>query len=200
MRHFMLAMAILLVCSMSGCGPINTPEQSTYALASFKPLALRKRISKTKYTLLVTTPVASPAFRSSKMLYEMIPYKLRAYSENRWAAPPAQMLLPLIATRLRSKAYFYAVVTPPFTGSANYRLDTHLLMLQQEFIQPTSLVRLALDASLVDSKTNKVIASREFMFTVPAPSNNPYGGVLAANKAAAQLTQRLARFVISSVG
>ena len=132
-------------------------------------------------------------------MYVMVPYKLRAFANHRWVAPPAQMLLPMIAERIRSKGYFKAVVTPPFTGLATYRLDSQLLMLQQEFMRPVSLVRLIMQTEIINSKTNKIVAAKRFVVTMKAPENNPYDGVLAANQAAAKLTQQIAAFVIRSI-
>ena len=81
---------------------------------------------------------------------------------------------------------------PPFAGITNYRVDTQLL----KFMLPISRVRLAVQASLINNVNNRVIASRLFEVVIPAPANNPYSGVLAANKAAAIVSRRIAQFCI----
>ena len=51
-----------------------------------------------------------------------------------------------------------------------------------------------LRAYLLNDKTRRVLAWREFDVTEAAASENPYGGVLAANRAAQTLLDQLAQF------
>ena len=74
------------------------------------------------------------------------------------------------------------------------RLDTEILGLQHEFLSAPSRVRFTLRASLVESVTRRVIASREFEAAVPAASEDPYGGVVAANRAVQTVLENLAAF------
>jgi cholesterol transport system auxiliary component len=55
-------------------------------------------------------------------------------------------------------------------------------------------VRFTLRAQLIDVDARRVLASAEFDETEVAPSDDPYGGVLAANRALARLLERLAAF------
>ena len=190
-----LIAALLSACSLSS--PVQLPRQSSYTISG--PYIPIPKYSKTKLTMLISMPVASSGYQSSNMMYIQMPYKLKSFADNRWVAPPAEMLLPLLAQRLRSYGYFKAVVTPPFAGITNYRLDTQLLILQQEFLRPTSLVRLVMQATIINNTTNRVVASRRFQVMVSAPANNPYSGVLATNKAADTLSKRISSFVIQSI-
>lgn len=192
---------ILILClamTLNACAPIRVKPTVTYSIMNLK--ATRSPIrAKTRKTILVSLPVASPGYQSNKMIYENIPYRLLSYVNNEWVAPPANMLLPLIAQSLRNKGYFKAVVTSPFSGVTTYRLDTQLLMLQQEFLQPVSQVRLMMQVTLINNSTDQVIASKRFQIKMKAPENNPYSGVLATNKAASQVTQQISNFVINAV-
>ncbi len=201
MRAYKIVMVIASAVALTACGlskPINLPALSRYTITSLQ-VAKSPRTSRSRSTLLVSVPVSNPGYQSAKMIYMNVPFRLRSYANNRWVAPPANMLLPLFAQRIRNKGYFKAVVTPPFSGVTNYRLDTQLIMLQQEFITPISQVRLVVQATLVSNRTNAVIASRRFQVAVSAPANNPYSGVLATNKAATIISGRIARFVLKSV-
>jgi cholesterol transport system auxiliary component len=55
-------------------------------------------------------------------------------------------------------------------------------------------VRFTLRAQLIDVDARRVLASAEFDETEAAPSDDPYGGVLAANRALGRLLERLAAF------
>ncbi len=192
-------MVICLALLVAGCGPVKTPPVSTYTITTLQDSFNPRRV-KSHQTLLVNTPVASPGYASSNMIYIMVPFRLRSFANHRWVAPPSQMLLPIIAQRIRSTGFFKAVVTPPFSGITNYRLETNLIKLQQEFIDPMSHVRLVMQATLINSTTNRVVASRRFQVYLKAQANNPYSGVLAINRAATIMAAKLSNFVLRGVG
>jgi len=175
-----------------------TPE-SHYTITNWPKKTDVTEQSVSQHTILVMSPIASPGYQSSKMIYVMIPYQLKSFADHRWVAPPAELLLPLIANRLRAENYFKAVVTSPFSGSVTYQLNTQLLTLQQEFLQPESRVRLTIQATLVQVLTGKVIATRVFQAVIPASGNDPYDGVIAANKAAHVVLNEMAQFVVRKV-
>jgi cholesterol transport system auxiliary component len=64
--------------------------------------------------------------------------------------------------------------------------------LEQQFFSNPSRVRLALRAQLVETKTQSVLGTRSFEVFEPAPTDDPYGGVIAANKATTDLITELA--------
>lgn len=196
---FLFLVTTLFVVSSCSLSPIPSQSASTYTITNWPKQARVKsyRASPATHTLLVSTPIASPGYRSSRMIYVEIPYQLRAYAEHQWIAPPADLLLPLLANRLRTTGAFRAVVTPPFSGAATDELNTQLLVLQQEFLRPVSVVRLSMEATLINVATGHVIASRVFQAVVPAPDNNPYSGVLATNKAAHDVIAQIARFTVT---
>jgi len=191
---------IAMICGVSGCdvlSPIKTYPVATYTISDWHTeTQVRATKPRSHSTLLVTTPVASPGYTTSQMMYVTIPFKLRAFASHQWVAPPNQLLLPLLAGRIEKTGYFDAVMTPPFSGFSHFQLDTRLLLLQQEFLKPVSEVHVIMRATVLNLTTNRVIATRLFDMTVPAPENDPYGGVVAANKAASEICNRMAQFVL----
>ena len=57
-----------------------------------------------------------------------------------------------------------------------------------------SRVAFTLRATLVDDKTRRVLAVRQFDATEPAPGEDAYGGVVAANRAVQKVLEDLALF------
>ena len=94
---------------------------------------------------------------------------------------------------------FRAVVLTPGAGAGDWRLDTEIIRLQQEFLTRPSQVRFTLRATLVDERTRRVLAVREFEHTVTAPADDPYGGVVAANRAVRAVLADLSRFLVEGV-
>ena len=181
--------------SLSACGPVVVPLVSYYQIGDSRLIKVLP--AKTYLTILVSTPLADPGYQTSEMMYMLTPYQLSSYANNQWVAPPSQMLLPLFVQALRQTGYFFAVVSPPFIGVTNYRCETRLLKLRQEFFLSISQVRLTVQALLIKNSTNRIIASQLFEVLISAPSNNPYGGVLAANQAAAIISYRIALFCVA---
>lgn len=201
MRRSIFIFLCLFAIFLSGCSlsPIKTTYVSTYTITNHIKKSRGSHYTLSHNTLFVIGPTASPGYGSSQMIYEITPYQLQSFSDHAWVAPPAELLLPLIANQLRATHYFYAVVTSPFAGGADYQLSTRLLMLQQEFLHPQSVVRLAMEATLINVITDHVVANRVFKTVVPCVENNPYAGVIATNKAAHIVVNQIAKFVVRSI-
>ena len=145
-------------------------------------------------TLIVSAPHAAPGFDSPHMMYLRQADKLEYFAHNQWVDTPGRMLAPLIVAAVERSGAFRAVVQTPSPAGGELRLDTEVRRLQHEFMDKPSRVRFTLRAYLVDNATRKVIATREFEQTVPAPSENPQGGVTAANSAVQTVLENLAAF------
>ena len=73
-----------------------------------------------------------------------------------------------------------------------------MLLLQHEFTTNPSQVRFALRASLSEEGSRRVVATRDIEVLQPSASENPYGGVQAANAAVRTGLERLAAFCAES--
>ena len=164
----MIRLVLFIIFSVltAGCA-VKVPPVSTYVL-TVPATAQATTPPRTRQVLLVNTMTADAGYKSDRMIYVTAPAYLRPYASHAWVAPPAQMFMPLIVERIESKQYFRAVVTPPFINASDYRLDTRLVVLQQEFMQPVSQVRCVVEALLTNSHTGRVIASRRFQAVAPA--------------------------------
>jgi cholesterol transport system auxiliary component len=129
------------------------------------------------------------------MIYLREPHKLEHFSASEWVDPPALMLGPLLVAAVQNSGAFRAVVLKPGAASGEYRLDTEIVRLQHEFDRQPSSVRFTLRAYLIDDQSRRVLAWREFDERVPARSEDPYGGVVAANQAVQNALTKLARFL-----
>jgi cholesterol transport system auxiliary component len=147
-------------------------------------------------TLIVSVPRAAAGFDSKRLIYVRQQHRIEYFAHSEWIDTPARMLSPLVLGVLRDSGAFRAVVPAPGAASGDLRLDSEIVMLQHEFSGTPSRVRFVLRASLVEDASRRVLASREFEAVANAPSENPYGGVVAANKAAHAVLEQLAAFCI----
>ena len=190
------------VVILGGCGSIlpKAPIQPTlYVLntvprlaAPPPPSATQSRLSAP--TLTVSTPIAAAGFGSTHIVYQRQAYELEHFAVNQWVDTPVQMLTPLIVRTLETSGAFRAVLRGSTAALSELRLDTELVRLQQEFQTSPSRVRLTLRAVMVDAATRRVLASREFEASIPSPSEDPAGGVVAANLAVENVLAQLSKF------
>ncbi len=183
----------LLALTTTGCLSPNTgsSEIHTYQL-SLDGWSGDARSGKLEGpVLLVSQPQAEPGFETQRMVYVKRPYELEYYAVNQWADTPVRMFAPLMVQALNQTEVWGAVIPLPSTIRGDYRLDTHGFLLQQEFLQQPSHVRVLIRAQLVDLKESTVLSSRTFEVVENATSENPYGGVQAANRAVAVLLNQI---------
>ena len=193
---------LLLIASvwLTGCSlsPVAASDNRTYslmALPKHTPISLQH-----KQSILVTNTVAEPSYNTDQMVYTKKPFEISYFAKHFWVSPPAKMITPLLVQTIIQTKRFHAVLAPPFSGETDYRLDTQLLSLRQEFLTRPSRIRIAIQAEVFSNKKNKVIASHLFQTVTLASRDEPYAGVIAANKGMQKLLTQLAGFVIKVTG
>lgn len=192
MKIIFSATALLLLLS---CSAVKLPETNQYQLSAYSVKQWAGKPSRN--TLLVTPPEAAPGYETNAMRYIKKPYQLETFAKNAWASPPADMLEPLLVQSLQRSGRFYAVSSGAYTQGSNYRLDTEVLSLQQNFLTKPSVLEFSVKVVLTHVDDNKVLASRIISKQIPCPTNTPYGGVIAANRATQEITATVTDFVMS---
>jgi len=200
-RFVFAGLSLMAVCACSTLRPAATPNPALYSLDSTRsaapatvPATAPFAAASTGPTLMISPPHAAAGFDSSRIIYVRETHKLEYFAHSEWVDPPARMLAPLLVAALGNTGAFRAVVLTPSAAAGDLRLDTQIIRLQHEFGTQPSRVRLTLRAYLVDEKTRGVLAWREFDADVPAASEDPYGGVVAANRAVQAVLENLATF------
>jgi len=145
-------------------------------------------------TLIVSVPRAAAGFDTSKIVYLRRPLEIEYFAYSQWVETPPNMLAPLMVRAIERTGAFHAVLRAPTSATGQLRLDTELIRIQQDFSARPSHVTLTLRAVLIDTATREVVASREFDANVQSPSDDPYGGVIAAQRATGQVLAELAAF------
>ncbi|HEY7533263.1 MAG TPA: ABC-type transport auxiliary lipoprotein family protein [Nitrospiraceae bacterium] len=149
--------------------------------------------------LLVSPPQAEPAYDTPRMAYLTRPHEVSYYADNQWAETPAQMFGILLLRSLEQSGLWRVVVPIPSSVHGDYRLDTQGLVLQQEFSQKPSQVRLAFRLQLVALHEEVVLGTRRFEVVESAPTDDAYGGVLAANRAVSILLEHIREWMVSCI-
>ena len=182
--------------AMAGCSalqPVKQEPVSTFALeaAVDRHAAVPSRDAP---NLVIGLARAWPGFDSPRMVYVRTPHELEYFAKNQWVDTPARMLTPLLIQAAESSGAFGAVTTPSSGVAAQLRLESEIVRLQQEFMGVPSQVHLTLRVQLIDVAARKVLATREFDVIEKAPSEDPYGGVVASNRAVSRVLDEVKAF------
>lgn len=188
---------LLGILIMSSCSPVKVPLTNEYQLKAYSQKVWGKGPHAT--SILVTEPVAVAGYETEKMLYIKETFSLKSFANNAWVASPATMLYPLIIESLQASGRFGVVANTLYTEPVEYRLDTQLLKLQQNFQHKPSTLELSVKIVLTDVKEQKILVSRIFSESIPCTQDTPLGGVIAANRATEALTARITRFVVQNL-
>ena len=144
--------------------------------------------------LLVLAPGAAAGFDSQRIIYIRQDHRIEYFAHNEWVDTPSRMLQGLLVEAMARSGVFSAVSPASGAAGGDIRLDTAIVRLQHEFQTQPSQVRFTLRATLVDDRSRRVLAWREFDTVLPAASDDPYGGVTAASAAVQTTLQQLAIF------
>ena len=195
-RLIVVSLGLGALAACSALSPTPTPPPAFFSLDNPRATSMVPApvAAASAPTLVISPPRAAAGFDSQRIIYLREPHKLEYFANSEWVDPPARMLGPLLVGALERSGAFRAVIQTPGSASGDLRLDTQVIRLQQEFQTQPSRAHFTLRAYLVDDKSRRVLAWREFDANVPAASDDPYGGVVAANQAVQMLLADLSVF------
>lgn len=210
-RHLALTAGALLLAG--GCAALRPGAPSVqpafYLLDTARPAGavLPRAAASGAPTLLISAPHAAAGYDSQRIVYRQQAHRLDSFAHSEWLDTPAHMLVPLLVAALEQSGSFHAVLHTPSSATGDLRLDSEILQLQQDFThQPAgqsgngqartgaSRVHFVLRVQLIEEASRRVIAARDFSADSPAPSDDPYGGVIAANQAVQKVLDELVVF------
>lgn len=198
-RRCLLVSALLSLAGCSALGPTTKPPPIFHSLDGPPQPAATGRPAPSAPVLAVTPTRAAPGYDSQRILYQRETNQLEYFANSEWVEPPARLLGPLLLAALERGGAFRAVVPAGGSAAADYRLDTELVRLQQDFLVRPSRVDFVMHATLVDDRTRSVVAVRRFSAVAVAATEDTRGGVLAASGAVQQLLAELAAFCAEAV-
>jgi cholesterol transport system auxiliary component len=148
--------------------------------------------------LVVAIPTAAPGFDGARIVYVRRPHELEFFSRSEWVDAPARMLAPLLVRALERSGRFQAVTEARSAAAAGLRLESAIVRLQHEFTVRPSRVRLTVRVQLSDVLSRRVLGAREFEAVEEALSDDPYGGVVAANRAVRRVLDDIVAYCVES--
>lgn len=177
MKHLIAAalLSVLAACSL----PLTAPEADithtlTLSVQASVPLAIP-----VGSTIQVAAPTAAPGYDTAAMAYRPSAHELRYFARQRWIDRPARLLGQALMDGLSAGG---ARALAPGSGvRTDYRLLSELLRLEQDFTRQPSRIVLSVRLQLVDVRDGRLLGSRTLRLEQAAASDDPAGGVAAAN-------------------
>lgn len=176
--------------------PIKPPSaQETYRLnpvLSLQSAAITTAQGQPREFLLQMRPItAANGFETSAMMYSRQAQVLQPYRDNRWLAPPADLLTDAMAQTLTRQPWVMGVVPNSAGASVALSVSCDLTRLEHDMTGSSGQVRLALNCLWLDPAAHAVRGHWRFDQTAPVTQND------AAHFAAA--SQQLVDQVITGV-
>lgn len=197
-----IASTVLLLCVLTACSfrePARIPVKRTYVLqGDLQTMAADASIRRPCAKLRINVPTSAPGFKTAKMAYIQTPRHIQYFSYHEWIDTPAKMIASMIESRLDSLEMFAAVLSGSPDVRADYRLDSEVKSLLQEFDDDTSRIDLTIKVSLVDLSRRSLLNSKTFSYEEATDRANPESGVVAANRAAERFLIELTEFLAES--
>ena len=201
MKHFLgkkldakiaVALFAFILAGCSSLRPTEAESVRTYLLEAQFDRA--EQVKPIPLVLTVSPPRAAPGYDTVRMAFVRQPHRLEYFAKNRWAETPAKMLGPLLVRALDLRTGFKAVASDEGMVKGDMRLDTEITLLQQEFTSSPSRLHMKLRVQLVEQTSYRVLATQVFDAVETAPTDDPYGGVIAANRMLPRLLGQIVDF------
>lgn len=225
MKNSRILIYLSLVFLLSGCAITPLPAVDIYTLAPKTPDQIDKATQTAKQPTGAITLKLAPmqgvrSFSATDIIYSDGRHGRNKYAYSRWSDAPVRLMQTYIQVVLQQSKQFLAVVPSTSVSDSDYLLESVMLDFSHHFkaanswqnaAQPGHLQAVGSQESnsqqkvsegvirmhfyLINSRTKKMIAGREFITVVPALSNDAAGAAIALNEGASNIVRDLALWV-----
>jgi ABC-type uncharacterized transport system auxiliary subunit len=196
----LVAIGVLLIAACSLPGPSQRPAKQTYVLQGGPVSQPREAmISKPCASLRISLPGSAPGINTVRMAYTTELNRLDYFAYNEWVATPARMIASMMESRIDALGLFSAAILGSSDIKTDFRLDSEVRVLQQDFANGTSTVTLTIKVTLIEVANRSLLNSKTFSYREPADGENAEAGVAAANRAAKHFLVDLTAFLSESI-
>ena len=185
---FLLA---VLSIGFTGCVTEKLPPTSTYTLNPDLGVvhSSANTEQRTDSILMIGRIRSTHAFSGTDLIYSDARYGQNSYAYSRWSDSPTTMLLHVFQEALEKSGRYMAVVPYSSQSKSDLLLESTLFDFSHHINDDgTSDGILRMRFDLIDNQTKRVIATWDFVSSVPATQLNAQGAAAALNKAVSILT------------
>lgn len=180
----MRAILIIFAILFSGCATIKPPI-AEYNIVTKDIEINENAVGCKNRSLKVLRAFSSNSLASLKMDYTEADSRAYSYSQSQWKEPPSSMITSLLLENIRKSELFSSLHLAQSRVKSDFILETNI----EEFMQfysndlKDSHVKVTFNLSIIDAKTNSVMASKTFSSQVNTKTADAKGGVEAFEEA-----------------
>jgi len=165
---------------------------SEYKIAPNLEIKKLKKGKCSNKSIKVTQTFSSSLYRNLNMNYAQGSYEIGTFTESQWSVSPNQAVNAQLVNMLNASELFQSVQVAQSRTKNDYILETNIEDFMQYFDtnEKKSLVRVKMSMTLIDVKSNKVLASKIFKTELPAKEFNAASGVEALNLALGSILEK----------
>ena len=177
-----LIILVIVTIFLSGCSATHPPVSEYKINAEYKTQAFENSSCSNK-SLKIAHSFSSPSLMSLKMDYGIGKVKQFSYTQSQWTQSPSSAISLEILESLRELKLFKSVQTSKSRSRSDMILETNIEDFMQYYNsdENISYVNSVISFTLIDAKSNNVIAAKTFTSKVNVSSLNAEGGVKALN-------------------
>ncbi len=193
MRHYSLIIPVVFM--IAGCSSATTPPIHEYTI--YTPSQLSQKVQKTSPKILRLSATRSiPSLESKQLSYLRSSGESGTYLYTRWSDTPSLLIERSLYRSLTEKGLFSTILSPTSSSTADFVLESDLHAFYHHFedAQPSKGV-IDITYRLIDTKSKLPFASKHFLITKDAPSEDAIGGVKALSEATNELTQLCTQWI-----
>jgi len=184
----MKILLIILTLLFSGCTTIK-PTIAEYYLTA-KDIKVKNDVLGCRdKSLKIANVFSSSSLLSSKMEYMQAENKVYSYSQSQWQESPNSMVASILLKTMRESELFSSVHSSKSRVKSSLILETSIEEFMQFFSKDlkASHVKVTINFSLIDTKTNQVVSDKSFSSQVDARTPDAQGGVESFREALSEI-------------
>lgn len=150
--------------------------------------------------LRIASGKAIPSLQTKNLIYLRPNFESGNYLYTRWSDIPTQMIERSLISTLQKEKIFSAVFSANSASSADWTLESDLNGFYHRFqSQTVSEGVIDITLRLLDTKSKSLIATKRFVITKEAPSNDAQGGIQALSEATRIFNAEAAQWIREKV-
>ena len=175
---------VLIMYIFSGCST-TMPAISEYRITTDLDSSKFMQEGCRNKSLKVAQAFSSNKLMTQNMNYAQGEYKQFVFTQAQWAESPNRAVTNEILSYISETKLFKNVQVSKSRSSSGLVLETNIEDFMQYFTQDAkaSYANVAITLTLIDTKTNRVTATKSFSKKVVVESMDAQGGVVALNSA-----------------
>lgn len=175
---------VLAVFTLTGCST-TIPSVAEYRISTQENSKSFTQSSCSDKSLKVAQAFSSSSLMTLNMNYGQGPHKRFVYTQSQWAESPNSAITAEILKSIKSTKLFKSVQVSKSRSNNNLLLETSIEDFMQYFSEDekSSYANVIINLSLIDTSSNRVVATKTFDSKVEVLTIDADGGVVALNQA-----------------